>query len=131
VSNYLQEIVVAAGERKLDVTRVHGNATQLTLCAKPSGLVEVLVCDNILEWFITLKDERTGDELFSERCEHYATEGESRAELEVQMRDTVITVVDAIRASDLRIGTVDGCETLELHDADGDRWFEIWELFGE
>ena len=138
MSGYLDEIVRAAEARHLDVSRVNDNATRVIIPAQPNWLIEVLVPDSLLEWVISLKDEQTGEDLHSDWCDHYQSEGESQSQLQREMRDAVLGFIEAVHNRELRLTQSDGIrllgrsffatQRLEAHTDGADSWQDVWAL---
>jgi hypothetical protein len=105
------------------------DSAQLIRARRLSSLVlEILLPDDVLEWFISVKNAETGAELFSDCVEHYAIGGETREQLEEQLVDEVIGILTRASASLFRVqpsGGRLGRARLQFETAQG--WVDAFE----
>src|SRR5262245_3801029 len=60
-------------------------ASTLVRLRRGGFLIEICIPDDVYEWFVDVKDERTGTTVLQDWMDHYATEGESNDDLESEM----------------------------------------------
>jgi hypothetical protein len=136
--DHLEHVARYAVARGLEISRSGEDATLYTLRARPHWTVEVTMSDTVLEWFISMKDSRTGKEMHADHCEHYKSRDESEAELQQEMSSAVVDFIKATHLQEIRVKVSKGVKlfgrsffkrkVLQVHVAAPDSWIDVWEL---
>jgi hypothetical protein len=90
-----------------------GQATVLILSVAGSAFAEITVPDEVLEWFVTVRNS-DGVEALSDWMDHY---GGSRVDLEREMREEICALVDKLLGAATRFRATPRGRILEAeHD---------------
>ena len=108
----VDQVRLVAVEMGLAVGSEEKAAILVRIPAEPSLRVEILVPHGVREWFITVYENQDGRELFTDSCEHYATQGETGAQLDDEMIEEIVRVMKLISGAELRVGESPGVSVL-------------------
>lgn len=69
----------------------------------PECIVEILIPRHRLEWFVTVIEPTTEDQILNDWMDHYSTGSESATELEMEMRHEISNLLKAIVGNPTRL----------------------------
>lgn len=80
-----------------------GDATKVQIFKTDRILIDLTIPDEVLEWFVSVIDQSSGDELIYDWLEYYQTEGETDEQLEAMMLKDISSLLEDIVNVPVRI----------------------------
>jgi hypothetical protein len=65
--------------------------------------IEITIPRDVLEWFVDVRERKTGVVLWRDWNEHYSNDKETKSELRVQMRTAIESFIGHVVARQIRI----------------------------
>lgn len=115
-------------EHRMQYARRGDAAGVITVPARPHFLVEVLLPDTILEWWVTVRSADTHEEVFADCCEHYRVDPHDRTDLHEERFVAATALLLAMRDRELRVLRRRSSISLEVSSGTG--WKDLWEVAG-
>ncbi len=115
-------------EHRMQYARRGDAAGVITVPARPHFLVEVLLPDAILEWWVTVRSADTHEEVFADWCEHYRVDPRDGTDLREERFVAATTLLVAVRDRELRVRRRRRSLQLEVSSDAG--WKDLWEVAG-
>ncbi|NNC97426.1 MAG: hypothetical protein HKN88_05080 [Gammaproteobacteria bacterium] len=90
------------------VNVINEEAINIHLEAHPQNEIIITIPFGVNEWYISVIDQYTGEELFSDWCEHYHSDLDGTDMLYDELQETVIEVIKLLNNSEIAIQQSNG-----------------------
>lgn len=77
--------------------------TEVTASRLDSLIITFTIPEGIFEWFVAVVDRDLGEEILSDWCDHFATDGETDEQVHRQRAEEIGRVLDAVVDAPLRL----------------------------